>query len=381
MTTYIHRVLEDKLKLFLEIFPVVGITGPRQSGKSTMLKSVLKDTYTYVTFDDFRYVNLFHEDPEKFITEFSNKVIFDEIQKVPELFHYIKRMVDEDRSNYGRFIVTGSAQFSLMASLTESMAGRIGLLTLLPFQYSEVMETQSEPSEFLGSYPEVVLKNYQNAEYWYNAYLETYLEKDVRTILNIGNLSDFRRLIKLLAAQCAQIVNYSTIAKSLGVAVNTVKRWMSVLEASYIIFILPPFYDNLSKRIIKSGKVYFYDTGLISALTGLQNKKMYEDGPLAGPLFENYVISEIKKRSIHTASGSRFYYYRTSNKTEVDLIIENGLKKSLIEIKKSKTFKSQMVKPIESIMLEGEEGFLLYNGDVIPYSKTINVWPYSKFLT
>lgn len=380
MTTYIHRELEDKLKLFLGIFPVVGITGPRQSGKSTMLKLILKDDFRYITFDDFRYVNFFNEDPEKFISEFNNKVIFDEIQKVPDLFHYIKRLVDEDRNNYGRFIITGSAQFSLMTSVTESLAGRIGLLTLLPFQYAEVKKTQFNPSEFLGSYPEVVLRNYANAEYWYNAYLETYLEKDVRTILNVGNLTDFRRLVKLLAAQCSQILNYSSVAKSLGIGVNTVKRWISVLEASYIIFVLPPYYNNLSKRIIKSGKVYFYDTGLVSTLTGLQSERMYEYGPLAGPLFENYVIAEIRKSILHKASGSQMYFYRTSNHTEVDLIIEEGLNKKLIEIKKSKTFKSNMIKPIESIIQEGEEGFLLYHGEELPYSKSIKVWPYSKFL-
>ena len=377
---YVDRIIEEKLKLYLETFPVVAITGPRQSGKTTLLKNVLKDSFKYVTFDDFRYVNLFNEDPERFISEFNGKVIFDEIQKVPDLFHYIKRIVDEDRMNYGRFVITGSAQFSMIASITESLAGRIGMLTLLPFQFKEVLHANLVPSQFKGAYPEVIMHDYKNSEIWYNSYLETYLEKDVRNILNIGNLSDFRRLIKMLASNCSQTINYSSLANALGIGVNTVKRWVSVLEASYIIFLLPPYYKNFNKRIIKSNKIYFYDTGLVSTLTGIQNEEMYVSGPLGGAIFENYVVSEIKKSILHSVTNSQMYFYRTSNHVEVDLIIENGLHKEIIEIKSSYTFKPMMVKPIESILSNLDEGFLLYQGDEFPFSESIKIWPYQKYL-
>ncbi len=377
---YISRIVEDKLKLYLKTFPVVAITGPRQSGKTTLLKNVLKDSFKYVTFDDFRYVNLFNEDPERFISEFSDKVVFDEIQKVPDLFHYIKRIVDEDRMNYGKFVITGSAQFSMIASITESLAGRIGMLTLLPFQFKEVLYANLISSQFKGAYPEVIIHDYKNSEIWYNSYLETYLEKDVRSMLNIGNLSDFRRLIKMLASNCSQIINYSSLANALGIGVNTVKRWVSVLEASYIIFLLPPYYKNFNKRIIKSNKIYFYDTGLVSALTGIQNEGMYVNGPLGGAIFENYVVSEIKKSILHSATNSQMYFYRTSNHVEIDLIIENGLHKKMIEIKSSSTFKPMMVKPIESILSNLDEGFLLYQGEEFPFSESIKIWPYQKYL-
>ena len=380
MSIYIHRKTEEKIELFLELFPIVGITGPRQSGKSTMLKYILKNTFNYITFDDYRNVNLFYDDPEKFISIYNKYVVFDEIQKVPELFHYLKRVVDEEREINGRFIITGSAQFSMMTSITESLAGRIGLLTLLPFHFEEIIKTEFHPSEFRGCYPEVVTKRYRNTEHWYNSYLETYIEKDARTISNIGNLTDFRRLIKMLAANCSQILNFSTLANSLGISVNTVKRWVSVLEASYIIFLLPPYFKNYNKRIIKSKKIYFYDTGLVSALTGIQNEAMYENGPLSGPIFENYIVSEIKKKLLHSANYSEMYFYRTSNHVEVDLLIEDGLNLKMVEIKSSKTFRTKMVKPMESILQENDKGFLLYQGEEFSYTKMIKVWPYQKFL-
>ncbi len=380
MINYIHRRLEEKVTSFLEFFPVIGITGPRQSGKSTMLRNLLKDSFRYVTFDDYRNINLFYEDPEKFISIYNQYVVFDEIQKVPELFNYIKRVVDEKRDFKGRFIITGSAQFSMMSSITESLAGRIGLLTLLPFQYNEIVDTDYQPSEFRGCYPEIVINNYKNSESWFNSYLETYIEKDARAISNIGNLSDFRRLIKILAANCSQVLNLSSLANVLGVGVNTVKRWVSILEASYIIFLLPPYFNNFNKRIIKSKKIYFYDTGLVAALTGIQNEKMYENGPLAGPIFENYVIAEIKKQLHHSANYSEMYFYRTSNGVEVDLLIENGLNMKMIEIKNSETFKPRMINPMKSIIQENDSGYLLYKGVEWPYTEKIKIWPYQKFL-
>ena len=380
MKSYVNRNLETRIIELLKFFPILGITGPRQSGKTTMLKKLLGDSYQYVTFDDYRNISLFNEDPEKFITIYNRNVIFDEIHKVPALFHIIKRVVDENREIKGRFIVTGSAQFSLMSSITESLAGRIGLLTLLPFQYNELKKTKYLPSEFLGCYPELVTNEFSNREVWYNSYLETYIEKDVRYIQDIGNLTDFRRLIQMLAANCSQLLNYNSLSSALGIAVNTVKRWISVLEASYIIFLLPPYFNNFNKRIIKSNKVYFYDTGLVSALTGIQNREMYENGPLAVAIFENFIVAEIKKKLLHSTNYNQMYFYRTSNHVEVDLFIDEGLSLKMIEIKNSKTFKPKMVKPIESIIRQSDTGYLLYQGEEWLYTEKIKIWPYEKFL-
>ena len=380
MNNYIPRILEKKVMDYLKVFPVVGITGPRQSGKSTMLKNMFNEEFRYVTFDDYRYISQFNDDPEKFFSVYNDKVIFDEVQNVPNLFSYIKRAVDEDRRN-GRFILTGSAQFSMLAFITESLAGRIGLLSLLPFQYKEILNSHISPSQFKGCYPSVVLNNYDESRSWYDSYLETYLVKDVRAISNIGDLSDFRRIIKMLASNCSQLLNYSHYSNALGISVPTVKRWISILEASYIIFLLPPYYKNFNKRITKSSKLYFYDTGLVSFLTGVHSQMVYEDGPLAGSIFENYIVSEIMKNLKHSGNFYDLYFYRANNTLEVDLLIDKGLSKDLIEIKSTSTFKPSMVKPLEKICQENDTGYLLYQGDEMPYVKNIKIWPYQKFLT
>jgi len=359
---YKKRVLEEKVKKYLKNFSVVGITGPRQSGKSTLLKHLFGKEYTYVTFDDYQIMDFFYEDPKRFMNTYKNKVIFDEVQKVPELFSYVKIAVDEDRKNYGKFILTGSSQFNLLKHITESLAGRIGLLSLLPFEYSEVPDKQKESSIFKGGYPELIERDYQESSAWYSAYLETYLDKDIRQMHNLGHLRDFRRFLSILAANTANILNYSNLANDLGVAVNTVKRWISILEASYIIFLLQPFYSNLGKRMIKSPKIYFYDTGLVSYLTGIRSKELFMKGPMKGALYENYIVSEMKKFTNHRKLEHSLYYYHTTQKVEIDLIIDKGVSKDLIEIKNSMTFKTPMIKHISDLKEEADNAYLVYQG-------------------
>lgn len=377
---YRKRILETKVKKYIKIFPVVGITGPRQSGKSTMLKELFKDRYKYVSFDDYRIYDFFYEDPEKFISTYNNKVIFDEVQKVPEIFNYLKLAVDQDRQNYGKFIITGSSQFSFLKKITESLAGRIGLLSLLPFQYSELPKKMKSEAIYKGSYPEIVCRNYKSSNEWYSSYLETYLDKDVRLIYNIGDLRDFRRFISLLASKTSNILNMSKFSNDLGVTVTTIKRWLSILEASYIIFFLSPYYKNFNKRVVKSPKIYFYDTGLVCYLTGIQTKQIYEKGPMAGAIFENYVISEIMKKNIHNKSEHFLYYFRTSTGEEIDLIEENRGVKNWIEIKNTQTFKSLMTKPIEAFIGKKEMGYLLYQGKDFPYKNNVKILNYERYL-
>lgn len=376
---YRHRVLEAQVKRYLRLFPVLGLTGPRQSGKSTLLQHVLPQ-YQYVTFDDHRNIDFYTTDPDGFMQVYADKVIFDEVQKVPQLFHHIKLLVDRDRQRYGKFILTGSSQFSFMQNITESLAGRIGLLSLLPFQCSETPDTLVAQAIFKGSYPELIARKYQDTDVWYSAYLDTYLHKDVRSLSNIGDLRDFQRFIQLLAANTSQQLNMATYAGDLGVAVPTIKRWLSVLEASYIIFLLPPFYRNYGKRITKSPKIYFYDTGLVAYLTGTDTFEHYSKGPMAGALFENYIVAEILKKETHKNTDAKLYYFRTNHGVEVDVIIDRKRYKEVIEIKNTMTFKPVMLDPMKEILEPKDQGYLLYNGEAFPYPKPIQVINYRDFL-
>ncbi|MCC2666265.1 MAG: uncharacterized protein K0S63_181 [Gammaproteobacteria bacterium] len=375
---YTRRVAEATLKRYLKAFPVVGLTGPRQSGKSTLLRHLLPD-YSYVTFDDSKHILSFTDDPKGFIKQYTGRVIFDEVQYVPEIFNYIKIQVDLNRSCYGNFVLTGSSQFKFLQHATESLAGRIGLMSLLPFQYAEMPKPLALESIFRGAYPELVTRNYDESDLWYASYLETYLSKDVRALSNIGDMRDFRQFLQLLAAQATQLLDFSSYAKDLGVSVPTIKRWLSILEASYIIFIVPPFYENYGKRIIKSPKVYFYDTGLISYFTGITTYEQFNHGPLAGSLFENYVVSEIVKKELHQATLGNVYYFRTQDKVEIDLIVDRKTSKDFIEIKKSATFHPKMVHSLKTYTAPGCHSILLYLGEKHVH-RGVKVMPYSDYL-
>ncbi len=376
---YYKRLLEDTLNHYLKLFPVVAVTGPRQSGKSTMLINSFAEKYRYISFDDFRITSLFYDDPERFINIYNERIIFDEVQKIPEIFQYLKLVVDNNRDDYGRFILTGSSQLNLMVNISESLAGRIRLLRLFPFQYSEIPENLRYESLYRGTYPEIIKRKYAGSEEWYSSYIETYLEKDLRQITNIGDYRDFRRFLKLLAANTAQILNLSNFGKDIGVSVSTIKRWLSVLEASFIIFILPPYYENFGKRVIKSPKVYFYDTGIVSYLTGISSRDVFENGPMAGAIFENYIISEIIKKELHSGNKAEFYYYRTNHGDEIDLVIDKLNTKTFIEIKNSFTFKPKMLKLLKELPIV--KGILLYRGEDIPYSETIEIKNYNNYLS
>lgn len=377
---YHHRIIEPKLREYLKSFPVVGITGPRQSGKSTLLQSCLPE-YQYVTFDDYNTTQMFHDDPVQFMATYHNHVIFDEAQKVPGLFDLIKLAVDSDRDNYGKYAITGSSQFSFVKGITESLAGRMGSLSLLPYQFSEIPDTLRKDAIYRGSYPEIVNRQYAYSESWYNAYMETYIERDVRSLSNIGNLTDFRKLIQLLAANTSTVLNMSTYANDLDVNVGTIKNWLSILEASYIIYLVPPYFKNHGKRLIKSPKVYFYDTGLVGHLTGIKTQEHYEMGPMKEQLFENYIVTEIVKKELHNKTNSKIYFYRTNHGVEVDLIIDHHTHRSLIEIKNSMSFRKNSLSPMISIIEQNDTGLLLYKGINTPYSENIQIVNYQDYLT
>ncbi len=388
------RNIETTLKRYLGLFPAVALTGPRQSGKSTLLREVFTPEYTYLTLDDPIAVDYLREDPRGFIKKYHERIIFDEAQKAPELFNYLKIEIDNDRMNYGKFIITGSSQFNIIKEITESLAGRVGSLSLLPFEYNEIPAKNREKQMLLGSYPELVMRGFAGSKEWYGSYITNYIERDVRSLYNVGNLRDFHRLIFLLAARCAQELNMSELASEIGVSVKTIKAWISILEASYIIFLLNPYHKNLGKRIVKRPKIYFYDTGIICFLTGATSQDNLERGPLGGPVFENYIIAETLKRAKNTGQNMSLFYFRSNLGIEVDLIIQNTDTAELIytEIKNTHTPRKKMVESLMKLMeIEKEtvqipplkiSGILVYRGEESgPMYDGITIMNYKKFIS
>lgn len=329
MGTYISRDVEPVLLELLEQFPAVAVTGPRQVGKSTLLQQVLPQA-RYLTLDDPFLRQRALDDPELLLEADGRQLIIDEIQYAPSLLSYIKMRIDRDRDRMGAFILTGSQQFPMLKGLGESLAGRIGLLELLPFSMAE-SERAGSPPDGLGAFeraclrgcfPEPLLRGRVDVARWYASYVQTYLERDIRAIYDIGHLREFERCLRLLAARCSQELHLSSVAAEVGVSAPTIRKWVSVLEASRLIYLLPPYHRNLGKRTIKAPKLYFLDVGLVCYLTGIRDFGHVMDGPLAGPLFENFGIQEAVKVSLSQGVQPRFYFLRTQAGLEVDLLVE-----------------------------------------------------------
>ena len=249
-------------------------------------------------------------------------MIFDEVQYVPDIFRYIKIEVDKNREYYGNFILTGSSNFLMNKHISESLAGRAANINILPLDITEIPKDLLQNSIFQGAYPENVINSYKSWKRWYSNYINLYLQKDIRMMSNIGNMNSFKDFFRLLALRASKVLNLSEISKDLGIVVNTVKNWLSLFEASFITFRLYPYHSNLGKRIIKSPKLYFFDTGIISTLTAINSYELFLNGPLKGEIFENYIVSELFKRNNNLDLGFSMYYYRKSNGDEIDLIIE-----------------------------------------------------------
>ncbi len=343
---YIQRTIEKLLPAILATFPCLAVTGPRQSGKSTLLRHALPE-YRYVTLDDPALLEQALADPIFFLDSLGDRCIIDEIQLTPGILSYVKMRVDADRSRNGRFVFTGSQQFSMIRNLGDSLAGRIALLDLLPFATDEMQQTEFykgggaelfASSSLTGAYPQLATIPDIDRRLWYSSYIQTYLERDIRSLYDIGSLREFHRFMQLLAVRCSQMLNMSSFATDLGVSVPTIKRWLSVLEAGRIIYILPPHFNNLGKRITKMPKIYFLDTGLACHLAGVRDREQLLEGPMAGALFENYCLQETVKSFANLGQQPRLSYLRTNNGLEVDLIIEGeNLRVLPVEIKLNRT--------------------------------------------
>ncbi len=338
---YIQRTLEKLLPGILATFPCLAVTGPRQSGKSTLLRHALPD-YRYVTLDDPAVLEQAQSDPVYFLDSLGDRCIVDEIQMAPGILSYVKIRVDEDRSRNGRFVFTGSQQFGMIRNLGDSLAGRIALLDLLPFAAEELRQavpTEGGLEQFVaaaltGAYPQLSVTPGIDRRLWYASYVQTYLERDIRSLYDIGSLREFHRFMQLLAVRCSQMLNMSAFATDLGVSVTTIKRWLSVLEAGRIIYLLPPHFNNLGKRITKMPKVYFLDTGLACHLAGVRDREQLLEGAMNGALFENYCLQETVKAFANRGEQPSISYLRTNNGLEVDLVIEGPSLRALpVEVK------------------------------------------------
>ncbi|WP_303921172.1 ATP-binding protein [Treponema berlinense] len=344
----IKREIEPELNRCASFFPVVTILGPRQSGKTTLAKNFFSD-YSYINLEEPEYYEIAKTDINAFFSMIKMPVIIDEVQRVPELLHKIQAMVDKNK-NSGQFILTGSFQQGLQSSISQSLAGRTAVLTLLPFSISEINSAGLDftRDEFLyqGFMPRHYSEN-QPVDLLYRSYFQTYVEKDVQSILNVKDKSKFEKFLHLLAGRIGQIVNYESLANDSGVSRTTIEQWISVLESSFIIFKLEPYFENYTKRLIKSPKIYFYDTGLAAYLLRIRNSEQIARDPLVGNLFENMVILEILKAQYAKGLEKNLYYFRDSKGFEIDLIIANDRNIIPVEIKSASTFNKDFSKNLK----------------------------------
>ncbi len=363
---FIARQIADTILQHAQWYPIIYLAGPRQSGKTTLLKRLFPNL-PYVSLEDPDVQLLAAEDPRRFLQSFSGGAIFDEVQRVPALFSYLQTKVDADKSL--RFVLSGSQNFLLMEKISQSLAGRVGILNLLPLSFQEIQHTKNvielDALAWLGGYP-ALFDSTIPKEVFFNNYIQTYLERDVRSLKNVGDLSLFIRFMRLCAGRIGQPLNMSNLATDAGVAVNTVKAWLSVLEASYMMFLLPPYHNNFNKRLIKTPKMYFFDTGLICHLLGISASSQLGTHHYYGNIIENYVIAELYKKRTNSGKRPVFSFWQDQKNNEVDLLIEEDGLTKVVEIKSSQTYNPRLVSGLKTWQnLSGsssENQFLVYAG-------------------
>lgn len=401
---YIKRSIEPVLKKAATEFPAVILTGPRQAGKTTVLQQHFGESFRYVSLEPPDIRASANEDPRSFLKTNPPPVIFDEIQYAPDLLSYIKENIDANRNKNGQYLLTGSQNLLLMEQITETLAGRAAILRLLPLSQREAGgqpeaplpwesdELFSSPSpvsyhelwkEFIrGGYPELTAKPRRDINLWQASYIQTYLERDVRTLRQVGDLTQFQTFLRILAARSAQLLNLTDIARDIGIAVNTAKAWLSVLEATYQVFILRPYFANVGKRLVKSPKVYFMDTGTLCYLAGLKDPEHAAAGPMGGAIMETAVLSEIIKTLTHRGIDPRIHFWRTTAGTEVDIVVEAGAKLVPIEVKLSATPRIPMASAVKTFQKDlgakALQGYVVHPGDItLPLGSKVKALPFS----
>ncbi len=346
---FVKRRIEHIIKSQLSKFPVLALTGPRQSGKTTLLKELFKD-YRYVSLENPDMRSFATEDPSGFLNEYSENTILDEVQRVPTLFSYIQGIVDKNKK-MGQFILSGSQNFHLLVNITQSLAGRVALFKLLPLDFEE-MRSGALLSE---SYAETAVKGFYpaifdrdiNPRIFYSNYVQTYIEKDVTELLNIKDLKLFRNFLSLCAARAGQLLNLNSLANECDISHPTAKSWLSLLESSYLVFLLQPYHQNFNKRIVKSPKLYFYDTGLLNFLLGIRTSSNLEIDRLKGNIFENMIVAEFQKRNYHEYLLQEYHFWQDSNGNEVDILTKTDSGFEVFEVKATQTISSDLFKQLD----------------------------------
>lgn len=393
---YYERTLSAVAKQCAASFKVLMVTGPRQVGKTTLLKHLMESDRTYVSLDDISAATLAQNDPELFFQMYQPPVFIDEVQRAPQLFPYIKLLVDKSEKR-GSIWLSGSQQFSLMQNIAESLAGRVGILDLQGFSISELQRDITRPPylpSFItepcpvrgiteifdaivqGSYPQVH-NGITDRNLFYSSYIRTYLERDVRQLLNISDESAFVTFLKVIASRTGQLINYNDIARDVGKTAKTIKAWMSILQTSGLIYILQPYYNNIGQRAVKTPKFYFMDTGLCCYLCGISSGEAALSIPMSGALFETYVVSEILKSYYHNGQNPHIYFYRNALQQEIDLIIEQNGKLYPVEIKQTGTPTEKMVKNFSVIGKDnyGLGSVICMADKFIPMNKEVYITP------
>ncbi len=374
----IKRKISDKVLQLAKQYPVVTITGPRQSGKTTLCRHIFRDR-EYVSLEDLDERDFARSDPRGFLNRFPEGSVIDEVQRVPDLLSYIQTRVDE-KGGAGHYILTGSHQFDLLGSVAQSLAGRTALVNLLPFSAEEIYPSKKktpslEEMLYRGFYPRIHDRKLNPTEAM-SFYVSTYIERDLRNIINIKDLSVFETFLKICAGRCGQVVNLSGIGNDCGINHSTVKNWLSVLEASGIVRMLHPYFKNFNKRLIKSPKLYFIDTGLAAYLLGINSPAQVSAHPLRGPLFECFAFSELLKMRFNAVKTDNLYYFRDNNGNEVDIIMDIGVSTQQVEIKSGMTMSDDFFKGLRyytSLNKNAGASYLVYGGDKSLIRDNINV--------
>ena len=365
---YIKRQAEKTVVELLKKYPAVALVGPRQSGKSTMARNILKN-YPYYSLEDLDEREFATSDPRSYLERFKNGGIIDEIQKVPQLISYLQSFLD-NKQNKKPIILTGSAQLTLLSNITQTLSGRIAIVELLPLAFLEIKKMKIAPKSleqlfYTGLYPKLY-KEKINPSDWYYDYTKTYLERDVRDILKVHNLGTFQKFIKMCASRAGQILNFSSLANDCGIAHSTAEAWLNILEATFIVTRIQSHHRNFSKRLIKAPKLYFYDTGLLCFLLGIASSEEIKTHSFRGAIMENWVAMEIIKSQTNMHKPSNIYFWRDNKGVEVDFIIEQGEKLFPIEVKSGKTINSDYFKNISYWLKlaknKAKNGSIIYAG-------------------